>query len=119
MRILVQVVVLFVILCNVAEARIFRNFRATRNTTVSYSSPSSYSSPQAAASAKASRMAATGVFRHLGGGFGGGRAEGIGRGPTPQAALNNCCFTGQRPLLASSVVWSAKLGSYVAVKIFR
>ena len=116
MKVLLGVIVVWMLMLSTTEAQILRRTR-TRTTSVTVST--SYSSPQAAASSKASRMATTGVFRHLGGGFGGGRAEGIGRGPTAQAALNNCCYTGQRPLLASSVVWSARLGSYVAVKIFR
>jgi hypothetical protein len=77
-----------------------------------------YASPAAAAEAKASRCAAAGVMAHLGGGYGGGSAEGVGRGPTPAAALANCCFTGQRPLLASAVR-QGRDGSWYAVKIFR
>jgi hypothetical protein len=78
---------------------------------------SSFSSPQAAASFKAARMAATGVFRHLGGGFGGGHAEGIGYSTSsPQAALNACCYTGQKRVAGSSVVRGK--GGWYACKIY-
>jgi len=114
-------VAMFGLVASEASAWTLRRSHTNVSVTASAASVtvSSYGSPQAAASSKASRMAASGTFRHLGGGFGGGRYEGIGRGPTPQSALANCCYTGQRPLLASSVVWSSRLGSYVAVKIFR
>jgi hypothetical protein len=38
----------------------------------------------------AETMARTGILRHCG--TGGGRREGIGMGPTPQAAERACCF---------------------------
>lgn len=55
---------------------------------------------------------------HVGGGFGGARAEGVGSGVTAAAALNACCFTGQRVCVASAVVRSAA-GRYYACKLFR
>lgn len=87
----------------------------TTSTTVSVGG---YASPAAAATDKANRCAGSCVMAHLGGGFGGGNAEGVGRGATPSAALANCCFTGQRPLLASAVR-QGRNGSWYAVKIFR
>ena len=79
-----------------------------------------YASPQAACQAKAAAMAASGTFRHLGGGYGpGGRAEGIGMASTPGKALAICCYANSRVCIASSVVWSSRLRSYVAVRIYR
>lgn len=79
-----------------------------------------YASPQAAVNDKAARMAASGTFRHLGGGFGpSGRAEGIGRASTAAGAMAACCYANSRVCIASAVVWSAKLRSYVAVRIYR
>ena len=60
---------------------------------------SSYSTPAVSVSlaqSKADRMASSGTMGHLGGGFGGGRAEGVGTGSTRQAAIQNCCYWGQR-----------------------
>ena len=48
------------------------------------------------AQSKANRMAANRTLAHLGGGFGGGRAEGVGVGSTREAAIRNCCYWGQR-----------------------
>ena len=73
--------------------------------------------PQAVAEAKAQRSAAQRIKGHLGGGFGGGNAEGIGFSTySAQHALNNCCFTGQRRVAGSSVV-RGRDGWY-AVKIY-
>ncbi len=73
--------------------------------------------PQEVATAKAERAAALGFKGHLGGGFGGGNAEGFGFSTTSaQHALNNCCFTGQRPV-AGAAVARGRDGWY-AVKIY-
>ncbi len=48
------------------------------------------------AQSKANRMASSRTLRHLGGGFGGGRFEGVGMGRTREAAIRNCCYWGQR-----------------------
>lgn len=48
------------------------------------------------AQSKANRMAQRGYLGHLGGGFGAGRAEGVGVGSTRDAAIRNCCYWGQR-----------------------
>ncbi len=61
--------------------------------------PASSSAPAmrtSLAQSKANRMANSGMMRHLGGGFGGGRAEGVGMGSTREAAIRNCCYWGQR-----------------------
>lgn len=92
--------------------------RSSRSySTTVYRSTSYGSNPQAVASNKASAAAARGIRGHVGGGFGGGRAEGVGFSTRSAAdALNNCCFTGQRRVAGSSVV-RGKDGWY-AVKIY-
>lgn len=73
--------------------------------------------PQAVAEAKAQRAAAQRIKGHLGGGFGGGNAEGVGFSTaSAQDALNHCCFTGQRTVAGSSVVRGAD--GWYAVKIY-
>lgn len=102
--------------CGEASAFLFNRRRRT-NTVNTVNTQ--YTSPQHAADSKADIMAERGIFRHLGGGYGGGNAEGIGRASTANGALNNCCFTGQRTVLGQAVRWSEKLRSYIAVKIYR
>ena len=86
------------------------------NTYTTYNS--GYASPASAAASKARQSANGGVKGlHLGGGYGGGYAEGVAYSPfSAQDALNNCCFTGQRTLAASSVVRGSD--GWYAVKIF-
>ena len=95
------------------------------NRTVNYSYGSNYNNlasyysggPQAVASTKASQAASRGIKGHLGGGFGGGNAEGVGFSTySAQNALNNCCFTGQRTVAGSSVVRGGD--GWYAVKIY-
>ncbi len=86
------------------RSRLRQSVRSTPTRTVVRQSVRSWGgSPQAAASAKLSAMVQRGRFAHLGGGFGGANAEGIGMGPTPAAALGNCCFTGRRKVAGSAV----------------
>ena len=48
---------------------------------------------------KAERQAASGRCYHVGGGLGGGRAEGVGYSPTSaEAAIRACCYYGRRPV---------------------
>lgn len=76
-----------------------------------------YASPQAACEAKAAKMAAMGVMRHLGGGFAGGNAEGVGRGATAAQATRNCCFYGVRVCIGSAVAYGH--GSWFACRIYK
>jgi len=76
-----------------------------------------YSSPQAAVADKAARMAAACRMAHLGSGYGGANAEGVGCATTAQGALNSCCFTGKRKLAAQAVV-RGRNGMYYACKVF-
>ena len=58
----------------------------------------------------------TGRFRHWGGNpF---AAEGIGMGPTPQAALQNCCFYGRRQIADVGYAQQAN-GYWIAVARYR
>ena len=73
--------------------------------------------PAQVAQAKAAQCAANCRMAHLGGGYGGANAEGVGCGVSAAAALANCCFTGTRRVAASAVV-RGKNGMYYAVKLF-
>jgi hypothetical protein len=84
----------------------------TSNTKTVYSG-----GPQAVAEAKAQRSASQGIKGHLGGGYGGANAEGVGFSTSSaQHALSICCFTGQRPVAGSSVVRGSD--GWYAVKIY-
>jgi hypothetical protein len=56
------------------------------------------------AQADAELMASTGVLRHCG--RNGGRREGIGCGPTPEAAEKACCYYGRYRIVERGVAWS-------------
>ena len=74
--------------------------------------------PQATAEQKAHQKASRGVKGHIGGGFGGANAEGVGFSTRSAAdALANCCFAGQRPCVGASVV-RGRDGWY-AVRLYR
>lgn len=85
--------------------------RTTVRTTVRYAG-----SPAQVAATKVSVLARRGYGGHIGGGYGGANAEGWGSGPTAQAALNACCFTGQRRLAGSAVARSGN--RWFAVKLY-
>ena len=58
------------------------------------------------AQSKAERQAQMQSCCHVGGGFNGGRAEGVGFSTTsPEAAVRRCCFYGQRQLRESGVAY--------------
>jgi hypothetical protein len=61
----------------------------------------------------AETMARTGILRHCG--RAGGRREGIGMGPTPQAAERNCCYYGRYRIVEKGVAWSPVKRAYFAV----
>lgn len=51
------------------------------------------------AQSKAERQAAEGRCRHVGGGFGGGKAEGVGYSTfSADDAIKRCCYWGRRPV---------------------
>jgi len=66
---------------------------------------------------KANRMASSGRMAHLGGGFGGGRAEGVGMGSSRQAAIQNCCYWGQRTPLEIGAATNGRM--WFACVIYR
>jgi hypothetical protein len=61
----------------------------------------------------AEEMARTGVLRHCG--RAGGRREGIGMGPTPDAAFRNCCYYGRYRIVERGVAYSPTRRAYFAV----
>lgn len=108
---------LIVVCVSNADARGRRWGRSTRTYSASTSYTTYSGGPQAVAFAKAQRSASAGISGHLGGGFGGGNAEGVGFSTySAQAALNNCCYTGQRTVAGSAVVRGAS--GWYAVKIY-
>jgi hypothetical protein len=114
MRVLMAAILVTVFACEVDA----RPWRRTGTSQASGSKTVYSGGPQAVAEAKASRAAAMRFKGHLGGGFGGGRAEGVGFSTrSAQDALNNCCFTGQRRVAGSSVVRGAD--GWYAVKIYH
>lgn len=66
---------------------------------------------------KAEQSARIGSVQHLGGGFGGGSFEGNGFGATPQQAIQNCCFWGQRTPIEIGVARGAN--GYYATVFYR
>lgn len=58
------------------------------------------------AQSKAEQQAARQSCCHVGGGYNGGRAEGVGFSTSsPEAAVRRCCFYGQRQLRESGVAY--------------
>lgn len=58
------------------------------------------------AQSKAEKQAAMGSCCHVGGGFNGGSAEGVGFSTSsPDAAVRRCCFYGKRHLRESGVAY--------------
>jgi len=58
-------------------------------------------------------MARTGILRHCG--RNGGRREGIGMGPTPEAAERACCFYGRYRIVEKAVAYSPVRRMWFAV----
>lgn len=125
LTLLIGIAVLFVASLEPQEAnarfRLFGrrgNSQVSNNTSYGSRGGSIGGSPQAVASYKAGVQASRNRMGHIGGGYGGANAEGVGSGRTPQQALNNCCFTGRRPLVASAVKQGSS-GLWFACKLFR
>jgi hypothetical protein len=88
--------------------------------------PNFFGGPQQVAQQRAQRMADYRVLQHWQGSIAGCTYEGIGYGLTPQEALDRCCLTGLRPVVAQAVVKGSPVrGSpydgirYYAVKLYR
>lgn len=118
-RTAVLVVLLLVSLAQTADARwrVFGRRRSNYTSGYTTSSVRYAGGPAEVAATKANILARRGYGGHIGGGYGGANAEGWGAGVTAQAALNRCCFTGQRRLAGSAVVRSSN-GLYYAIKLF-
>lgn len=64
---------------------------------------------------KAERQAASGRCYHVGGGFGGGCAEGVGFSPnSAEDAIKRCCYYGRRPVREIGVA-QGRRGWYATV----
>lgn len=61
----------------------------------------------------AEQMARTGILRHCG--RSGGRREGIGMGPTPDAARRACCYYGRYRIVEEGVAYSPARRAWFAV----
>jgi hypothetical protein len=70
----------------------------------------------ATAQGVASIMAREGHMRHMGGNP--YPYEGVGMGSTPNQALNNCCYAGQRPVADEGVAQSPN-GKWFACRRYR
>ena len=83
--------------------------------------PAMLPAPAAAAAGsaqwKAEQSARMGSVQHLGGGFGGGSFEGNGFGATPDQAVRNSCFWGQRTPIEIGVARGAN--GYYATIFYR
>lgn len=76
----------------------YRSAAAATTTLPQYTTTAARSSGTSGlAQSKAQRMAQMNLRGHLGGGFGGARYEGVGwSNVSPQAAIERCCYWGQR-----------------------
>jgi len=55
---------------------------------------------------KSQQQASRGIMKHVGGGFGGGRYEGVGFSTSSaDHAIRSCCYYGKRPIRDQSVVY--------------
>jgi hypothetical protein len=66
---------------------------------------------------KADAMARRRVCCHVGGGFGRGRAEGVGTGRTRDSAIRHCCYWGRRKPIEIGAAWSGR--RWYACVIYR
>ena len=107
----------FLVLLFVCDADARPRWRRSRTYTATTSSHSWSGGPQSVASAKAQYSASRNIKGHVGGGYGGANAEGVGFSTaSAQSALNGCCFTGERRVAGSSVVRGSD--GWYAVKIY-
>ena len=114
------IITLLVLFCFTATAearrRVIRKRRSARKAVYAVET-ATQKGPQATATQKATQKAAWSNKGHIGGSFGGANYEGVGFSTySAAAALNSCCYTGQRKLAGSAVV-RGRDGWY-AVKLF-
>lgn len=75
----------------------YRSAAAPTTSMPSYTTTANNRQVSGLAQSKASRMARMNLRGHLGGGFGGAQYEGVGwSNVSPQAAIERCCYWGQR-----------------------
>ena len=111
-RIAIAAFLVLVFVCD-ADARPRRRRSTNYNTTTTVYG----GGPQSVAASKAQTSASRRIKGHVGGGFGGANAEGVGFSSySAQQALNSCCYTGQRRVAGSSVVRGSD--GWYAVKIY-
>ena len=67
---------------------------------------------------KADIQAARRRMGHVGGGFGGARAEGVGKGRTRESAIRHCCYWGRRTPIQIGAAKSAN-GFWYACVLYR
>jgi hypothetical protein len=79
--------------------------------------PAVNSSAPGSAQWKAEQSARMGSVQHIGGGFGGGSFEGNGFGATPDQAVRNACYWGQRTPIQIGVARGAN--GYYATVFYR
>ena len=75
-------------------------------------------SPPTLAQRKANTQAIRGKLGHVGGGFAGGRAEGVGKGRTRESAIRHCCYWGKRKPIQIGAAKGAN-GWWYACVIYR
>ena len=109
--------ILFAMSAFAPDANAWTLFRSrTRTTTVTRQVFSG--GPQSVCEQKAQIMASRRVHGHIGGGYGGGNAEGTGFSPkSATVALGNCCFVGVRTCIGAAVVRGSD--GWYAVRIYR
>ena len=90
---------------------------STPNGSVPSSVPMAGAAAPGSAQWKAEQSARMGSVQHLGGGFGGGSYEGNGFGATPDQAIQNACYWGQRTPIQIGVARGAN--GYYATIFYR
>jgi len=106
-RLIVFVIVFAVVFADSADAR-GRRSRGRTNYVQIYSVAAIAGGPQAVAEAKAALLASRNAGFHPAGGMGGANAEGWGfSAHSAQAALDSCCFSGQRTIAGQAVARGA------------
>ena len=97
MKICLTVVFGLVSVMFASEVNAARFFNRSKVQSTSQVQPETYQSSQGLAQQKSNTQASQGRMRHLGGGFGGGRYEGVGFSTvSAQDAITRCCYWGQK-----------------------
>lgn len=89
----------------------------TQDNSVPAAAPAAGMAVPGSAQWKAEQSARMGSVAHIGGGFGGGSFEGNGFGATPDQAVRNACYWGQRTPIQIGVARGAN--GYYATVFYR